>query len=172
MNGLKQQADTAQADRDRFTPENILPLLQTIADLVEKRCHRFLSRRYGLTMPQYHLLLAAMSGEATTLGSLADELNCSRGNLTGVADRLERDGWLVRERSTEDRRVVNIRLTEKGQQVWEIKGELAKELAEIAKIWSPDETAIMLRALERLYNALKNEGARPPASDDAASQAI
>jgi DNA-binding MarR family transcriptional regulator len=96
-------------------------------------------------MPQYLLLLAAMYGEATTLGSLADELNCSRGNLTGVADRLDCGGWLVGERSTEDRRVVNLRLPEKGQKVWEIKGELAKELAEIAKIWSPDETTILLR---------------------------
>lgn len=155
---------------DKFTPENILPLLQTIADLVEKRCHRFLSRTYGLTMPQYQLLLAAVYGDATTLGSLADELNCSRGNLTGVADRLERDGWLVRERSTEDRRVVNIRLTEKGQKVWEIKQELAKELAEIAKIWSPDERTIMLRSMERLYGELKSEVGR--GTEEPKSQAI
>ena len=165
VKGLKQLADSAPADR--FTPENILPLLQTIADLVEKRCHRFLSRNYGLTMPQYQLLLAAMYGGATTLGSLADELNCSRGNLTGVADRLERDGWLVRERSTEDRRVVNIRLTEKGKKVWEIKNALAKEMAEIAKIWSPDEMTIMLRALERLYGELKGEAVRTTAEKPA-----
>ncbi|HEY3364233.1 MAG TPA: MarR family transcriptional regulator [Symbiobacteriaceae bacterium] len=145
----------------KSNPDNILPLLQTIADLVEKRCHRFLNRKYGLTMPQYQLLLAAMDGDATTLGSLADELNCSRGNLTGVADRLERDGWLVRERSTEDRRVVNIRLTEKGNMVWEVKKELAKELAEMAKIWSLDERIIMHRALERIYSELKHEVVRP-----------
>lgn len=169
VKGLKQQADTAPADR--FTPENILPLLQTIADLVEKRCHRFLSRNYGLTMPQYQLLLAAMYGGATTLGSLADQLNCSRGNLTGVADRLERDGWLVRERSTEDRRVVNIRLTEKGKKVWEIRNALAEEMAEIAKIWSPDEMAIMLRALERLYGELKGEAPRP-AGEKPATEAM
>ena len=142
---------------DKFSPDNILPLLQTIADLVEKRCHRFLSRKYGLTMPQYHLLLAAQYGDATTLGSLADELNCSRGNLTGVADRLERDGWLLRERSTEDRRVVNIRLTEKGNKVWEIQQDLAKELAEMGKIWSPDERNIMLRCIEKLYIELKSD---------------
>ncbi|HEY8346180.1 MAG TPA: MarR family transcriptional regulator [Symbiobacteriaceae bacterium] len=158
---MEKQAHATSADR--FSPENLLPLLQTIADLVEKRCHRFLSRKYGLTMPQYHLLLAAMCGDATTLGSLADELNCSRGNLTGVADRLERDGWLVRERSTEDRRVVNIRLTEKGAKVWEIKRELSKELGEIAKIWSPDEQKILLRSLEKLYAELKNENNRPAA---------
>jgi len=146
-------------------------MIQTIADLVEKRCHRFLSRKYGLTMPQYQLLLAAMYGDATTLGSLADELNCSRGNLTGVADRLERDGWLVRERSTEDRRVVNIRLTEKGAKVLEVKHEVAKELAEIAKIWSPDERAVILRAMEKLYGELKAEGSRP-AAEEPKSEAI
>ncbi len=156
---------------DKFTPENILPLIQTISDLVEKRCHRFLSRKYGLTMPQYQLLLAAMYGDATTLGSLADELNCSRGNLTGVADRLERDGWLVRERSTEDRRVVNIRLTEKGTKVWEIKREVAKELAEIAKIWSPEERTIMLRSMEKLYAELKTEAGRP-AMEEPKSEAM
>lgn len=166
MVGYVKQSGTLPADK--FTPENILPMLQTIADLVEKRCHRFLSRRYGLTMPQYQLLLAAMGGDATTLGSLADELNCSRGNLTGVADRLERDGWLVRERSTEDRRVVNIRLTEKGTGVMAIKLEMAKELAEIAKIWSPDERSIMMRSLERLYGELKSDqskGAPEPATE-------
>jgi DNA-binding MarR family transcriptional regulator len=158
----------AQADMptaERFGAENILPLLQTISDLVEKRCHRFLSRKYGLTMPQYQLLLAAVYGEATTLGSLADELNCSRGNLTGVADRLERDGWLVRERSTEDRRVVNIRLTEKGNKVWDIKKEVAKEMAEIAKIWSSDERSLLFRTLEKLYGELKTDHRPLPASE-------
>jgi DNA-binding MarR family transcriptional regulator len=152
---VKEQAQAGVLDR--FTPDNILPLMQTIADLVEKRCHRFLSRRYGLTMPQYMLLLAAMYGDATTLGGLADELNCSRGNLTGVADRLERDGWLVRERSTEDRRVVNIRLTEKGTKVWEIRQELAKELAEIAKIWTLEERTFLLRCMEKIYQDLKEQ---------------
>lgn len=156
------------APADRFTPDQVLPLLQTISDLVEKRCHRFLSRHYGLTMPQYSLLLAAMYGDATTLGGLADELNCSRGNLTGVADRLERDGWLVRERSAEDRRVVNIRLTEKGTKVWEIKRELAKEMAELAKVWTAEERIALVRSLERIYTDLKeNQGAAPAPTADA-----
>lgn len=154
---------------ERFTPENILPMLQTIAALVEKRCHRFLTRNYGLTMPQYMLLLAAMYGDATTLGGLADELNCSRGNLTGVADRLERDGWLVRERSTQDRRVVNIRLTEKGTKVWEIKRELDKELQELAKVWSAEERAHVHKSLEKMYNDLKHQ---EPTLEEPQSEAI
>lgn len=152
---MNEQAQVSGSEQ--FSSEHVLPLLQTIADLVDKRCHRFLSRHYGLTMPQYQLLLAALMGEASTLGSLADELNCSRGNLTGVADRLERDGWLQRERSTEDRRVVNIRLTDKGSKVWEIQRELAKEMAEIAKVWTPEEQLAVVQSLQKMYTELRHE---------------
>jgi DNA-binding MarR family transcriptional regulator len=155
MTAMNEQAQVA--GHEQFTSENVLPLLQTIADLVDKRCHRFLNRRYGLTMPQYQLLLAALMGEASTLGALADELNCSRGNLTGVADRLERDGWLNRERSTEDRRVVNIRLTDKGSKVWEIQRELAKEMAQMAAIWAPQEQAMLMNSLQKMYMELKRD---------------
>ena len=34
--------------------------------------------------------------------------------MTGIIDRMEREGLVARERSTDDRRVVHIRLTEKG----------------------------------------------------------
>lgn len=161
MTAMNEQAQVA--GHEQFTSENVLPLLQTIADLVDKRCHRFLNRQFGLTMPQYQLLLAALMGEASTLGALADELNCSRGNLTGVADRLERDGWLQRERSTEDRRVVNIRLTDKGGKVWEIQRELAKEMGEIAKVWTPDEQRTLVGKLQKMYMMLKKELAVEPA---------
>ena len=39
--------------------------------------------------------------------------------------------------------------------------EAALEMAEIAKIWSPDEMTIMLRSLERLYTELKGEAVKP-----------
>lgn len=162
---MKQQDPGAA--QDKFSPDNLLPLLQTISALVEKRCHRFLSREYGLTMPQYMLLLAATYGDSTTLGGLADQLNCSRGNLTGVADRLERDGWLVRERSTEDRRVVNIRLTDKGAQVWEIRSALAREMADLARVWTSEEREMLYLCLEKLYRDLKQER---PAQEEASSQ--
>lgn len=154
---------------EKFSPEMILPMLQTISALVEKRCHRFLTRQFGLTMPQYMLLLAATSGEATTLGALADDLNCSRGNLTGVADRLERDGWLVRERSTKDRRVVNIRLTEKGSQVADIQAAVSKELEELAQTWTAEERSLLHRCLDRMYSELRDQ--TQPGKDEAQSEA-
>lgn len=140
---------------DEAQPDKVLPLLQLVSDLVEKRCDKFLSARYNLTMPQYMLLLAAMYEEDTTLGGLSEHLNCSRGNVTGIVDRLERDGWLIRERSSEDRRVITVKLTDKGTKAWEIKRELTKELVNLADIWSSEERLAMLGTLLRLFKELK-----------------
>lgn len=137
-------------------PERVLPLLQLISALVEKRCDKFLSQRHNLTMPQYQLLLAALSESDTTLGGLSDHLNCSRGNVTGIVDRLERDGWLVRERSSEDRRVITVKLTEKGEQVSDIKLEMVKELASLAEVWHSDQREMLTHILVRMYKELKD----------------
>lgn len=128
----------------------LLVLVQDIQAMIEKRCHRFLSGRYGLTWPQYRLLMAAASGQASTLGELAEDVNCSRGNLTGVTDRLERDGWLARERDSDDRRVVTLRLTTKGEGIRDIHTELMASLAGLINVWSAEERAVLASLLGRL----------------------
>lgn len=135
--------------------EGVLPLIQLISDLIEKRCDRFLGARYGLTMPQYQLLLAAVQRQDMTLGGLSEQLNCSRGNVTGIVDRLERDLWLQRERSTDDRRVITVKLTEKGEKVNEIQMELADELAAISRMWEGAQREQLADMLTRLYKELK-----------------
>lgn len=129
---------------------NLLGLLQDINTLVEKRCHRFLVRRFGLTMPQYRLLMAAAEGKAETLGALADDLSCSRGNLTGVVDRLERDGWVTRDRDRDDRRVVRCFLTQKGQGIGDIHRALMEEVNSMAKVWTTEEQQLLHSLLTRL----------------------
>ncbi len=137
-------------------PDKVLPLLQVVSDLVSKRADRFLNTNFTLTIPQYQLLLAAMTEVDTTLGGLSEHLNCSRGNVTGIVDRLERDGWLLRERSNEDRRVITVKLTEKGRQVLDVKRELTKELMNLAQIWSSDERLAMMTILARMFRELKD----------------
>lgn len=135
--------------------EGVLPLIQLISDLIEKRCDRFLNARYGLTSPQFQLLKAAAQDNHVTLGGLSDQLNCSRGNVTGIVDRLERDEWLKRERSTDDRRVITVRLTEKGEQVAAIERELAQELASLSEIWDGRQREKLTDMLARLYRELR-----------------
>jgi DNA-binding MarR family transcriptional regulator len=129
---------------------NLIVLIQAVQGMIEKRCHRFLSTRYGITFPQYRLLLATAKGNASTLGELAEDVNCTRGNLTGVTDRLERDGWLVRERNRDDRRVITLRLTAKGERIRSIQAELVEDLASLANVWTKEEREALSALLQRV----------------------
>lgn len=136
--------------------EQVIPLLQGVSGLLEKRCDRFLTTHFDLTTPQYLLLLAALGAESVTLGTLSEHLGCSRGNVTGIVDRLERDGWLVRERSTEDRRVITVALTEKGARVQQIQQDLDRELLTLEDMWTEPERAVLSQALVRLFRELRS----------------
>lgn len=68
-----------------------------------------------LTQAQWGPLFLIHQGRATTLAELSRELQIDAGALTRTLDRLETKGLCKRERSTEDRRVVNLALTPEGK---------------------------------------------------------
>jgi len=76
----------------------------------------------GLTAKQHQALLAIQGfpgRERITISELAERLQIRHHSAVGLVDRLSAQGLLVRERSTEDRRQVHIRLTTKGIKVLE-----------------------------------------------------
>jgi DNA-binding MarR family transcriptional regulator len=54
-----------------------------------------------------------------TIGDLSNRLYLAYSTTTDLVDRLERASFVVRERDSEDRRVVRVRLLEKGRQMIE-----------------------------------------------------
>lgn len=74
---------------------------------------------YDLTVPQFGVLEALHHLGPLSLGDLADKLLVTGGNVTYVMDRLEERGLVYRERSGEDRRVVEARLTLDGRELVE-----------------------------------------------------
>ncbi|MFH8756878.1 MarR family winged helix-turn-helix transcriptional regulator [Streptomyces atroolivaceus] len=73
--------------------------------------------RHGLSVAGFDVLTALRRSGAPyrlTAGQLADSGLVSSAGVTLRIDRLEKDGLIVRERDTQDRRVVYCRLTEKG----------------------------------------------------------
>ena len=71
---------------------------------------------YGLTTPQFGVLEALYHLGPLSLGELADKLLVTGGNVTYVMDRLEEQGFVYRERSPGDRRVIQAKLTPEGRQ--------------------------------------------------------
>jgi len=69
----------------------------------------------GLTNAQWVPLLKLHLGQAATVAELARGCQVDAGSMTRMLDRLETKGLIRRVRSTEDRRVVNLELTEEGR---------------------------------------------------------
>lgn len=90
-------------------------------------------QEYGLTPPQFGIIEALHHLGPLSLGELADKLLVTGGNITYVMDRLEDQGLVYRERSPQDRRVVQAKLTRKGKalisQVFPGHGSYVEELS-------------------------------------------
>lgn len=75
----------------------------------------------GITTQQWSVLGALSRPQAElgmTIGELSRFLLVSRQNLTGLLSRLERDGYIERSTSEEDRRSRKVKLTAKGEKLW------------------------------------------------------
>lgn len=82
---------------------------------------------------------------------LAMDVNVTKGSLTGVLDTLERRGYVTRERRTDDRRLVVVRLTPEGHAL--IRGvfpRFNKQEQHIAAVLTDDERAALTSGLRRI----------------------
>ncbi len=88
--------------------------------------------QYEITATQYVVLVRMWEEEGTSISELGDRLYLDNPTLTGIADRMERDGLLQRRRDDEDRRVVNVYLTEKGKSLRKQLEHFAEEIDNLA----------------------------------------
>jgi DNA-binding MarR family transcriptional regulator len=83
---------------------------------------------FGITTQQMSILLALKGGVASTPFELSKLLGIDTGLMTRILDKLETNGLLGRSRDAEDRRVVNLRLTEKGAKIAARVPEIAPQV--------------------------------------------
>ncbi len=107
---------------DEDVSEDLVKLQDLLLALGRRRSLRdpiaSMCEQLQFTPPQVHAILWLGRDGALTMGDLARRLGVTEKTVTGVVDRLERQGHLTRERSSTDRRVVHCRLTEDGQATW------------------------------------------------------
>ncbi|HSL77280.1 MAG TPA: MarR family transcriptional regulator, partial [Candidatus Limnocylindrales bacterium] len=84
--------------------------------------------RLGLSMAQLHILYTLQRNGQMTMSHLAEVLNVSLSNATGLIDRIEERGFVERTGVPEDRRIVLIRVTPEGERMLEDIDALSDEL--------------------------------------------
>ena len=104
----------------------------------------------GLT-PQQHQALLSIKGfpgrDKITITELAERMQIRHQSAVGLADRLMRQGLLVREQSLTDRRQVYVTLSSKGLAILEQLSAIHKE-----------ELRRMLPELQQLVEQLSTDG--------------
>ena len=106
---------------------------------------------YDLTYVQWLPLYKLVMKEGNTVAGLARELLIDPGAMTRSLDRLEAKGLVRRERSTEDRRVVHLVLTDEGRKVArKVPSVLAGVLNGHLRGFSEAEWQLLLEFLNRM----------------------
>lgn len=125
--------------------------MRRIGAVMKARFHHAMAE-HGVTFPQWVLMKHLRERGRLTAREIADALEVTPANVTGILDRLEREGLVSRSRSGEDRRVVFVRLTEPGHakmQAIEEAGSAAIVQSAFAG-WTAEDVATLRRLLARL----------------------
>ncbi len=105
-----------------------------------------------ISSTQLHVLFMLMSDGPSTMSHLADSLNVSLPNVTGLIDRMVEHGLVERGRDSDDRRVVTVSTTAAGRAAAEeIDLVRRRQLATVLAQLKPDQQR---RALE-LFTELR-----------------
>lgn len=104
-------------------PNEIKPEIDAVLEAIlylyteSRRLTKELARQVDLTGPQLTVLKMLEGMGDISLSELSERIRAQNSTVTGIIDRMEREDLVVRARSTEDRRVVRIKLTEKGSKI-------------------------------------------------------
>jgi DNA-binding MarR family transcriptional regulator len=113
----------------------------------------------GLTNAQWVPLLKLHLGSARTAAELARDCSMDAGAMTRTLDRLEAKGLVARTRSSEDRRVVKLELTDEGRatasQIPDVLCQVQNALLQPLAMDEWDQLKDMLRRV--LDNALARQ---------------
>lgn len=139
-------------DAAHLAPENNVGyLMRRVISSIRSQADAQLST-HGLTYVQWlPLLKLSHCTTPPTVATLARDLETDPAAMTRVLDRLEAKGLVQRERSSADRRVVQVCLTPEGQAVAaQVPPVLADVLNTHLSDFSPEEWQLLLQLLRRM----------------------
>jgi MarR family transcriptional regulator, organic hydroperoxide resistance regulator len=103
---------TSRDEEISETVQSLRRIVKTIEDYSQQ-----VSSEFGITGPQLWALKTISEHGALPLGQLSKKMYLHPSTVTGVVDRLENKGYVMRGRDATDRRIVTVSLTATGQEV-------------------------------------------------------
>lgn len=101
-----------------------------------------------ITNNDMHIIEAIGIGEGNNMSSIAKKLNITVGTLTSSINRLVNKNYVQRCRSEKDRRVVTVKLLEKGERAYEHHEDYHRRMTEaVLSRLTEDEIPVLMKML-------------------------
>lgn len=129
----------------------------SLTQMVEQQIRTMLREQFDSTMPRFELLSALdRVPDGLTMGELSQWLMVTKGNVTGIAERLSEDGLIKRYPTPTDRRSFCVTLTAKGKKLYkemeqEYENLLDKTFAEV----SLDDSDVFTGVLAKVKDSIE-----------------
>ena len=108
--------------------------------------------KHGFTAAQWPILRAVADDKTPIAADLCRKLNYDTGSMTRMLNRLEEKGVIVREPSSEDRRIVRLRMTPAGRRLYpKLRDTTVGVLNQLLGDIPPDEVRHALALLRRMH---------------------
>jgi DNA-binding MarR family transcriptional regulator len=140
---------------DLSTDEKVLMGIVRAAEIF-KRNHSNIFRNYGLSFPQYNVLrvLEASKNGQNKMSNVGRIMLVPGANITGLAKRLVKDGFIIKKSDESDERVTILEITPKGKKTLRnIEKEKDERLELMLKNLSENQK---LELLDQIRRILKN----------------
>ena len=149
------------------TPTNLVDQILDQLEPLVVRQRRAIAREgclRAISSTQLHVLFVLLNDGPTTMSHLADVLDASLPNVTGIVDRMVEHGLVERSRHEDDRRVVTVGATAVGRHtVEEIDLVRRRQLGTVLALLTPEQQRRALETFTELRGAaerLDRQGAQ------------
>lgn len=138
--------------------------LVACTQMVEQEIRVMLREKFEMTLPRFELLAALdRVPDGLTMGELSRWLMVTKGNITGIAERLSEDGYIKRQPTPTDRRSFVVTLTPRGRKLFkEMETEYERFLDSIFGEISIDDidsfTGVLARVKEVIDSLREQQG--------------
>ncbi|MBR7026535.1 MAG: MarR family transcriptional regulator [Bacteroidales bacterium] len=142
----------------RFKLDNQLCFrLYTASRLITQAYHPLLSD-YGLTYPQYLVLLVLWEKDSQPVNDIAKRLMLETNTVTPLLKRMEAEGILTRTQGKKDARQIIVKLTKKGHELQDKLTEVPETVGSSVMCQSitPETVPTLFRMLDDIIEQLKH----------------
>jgi DNA-binding MarR family transcriptional regulator len=144
---MREKEDAAPMSDDMLTLDNQLCFAVYAASHAFNKAYKPLLAELGITYPQYLVMLVLWEKRVASVTEIAGALGLDTGTLSPLLKRLEKTGYIRRERSKEDERQVAIHLTPAGLAKREVASRIVRAIG--------TATGCDLKSLGTLRQAMK-----------------